>query len=127
MNGAAYWNANLVAPSTTTYTGVEAGRLRYPTVNKLYSNIVAAYVIGNESVGYFVDGCRVAREVVQRRALHQARLQLRRRQEHPLTPAPVAGGSWTSNATAGDPNNPILAYSANSPADPLLRGDLQAV
>ena len=30
-------------------------------------------------------------------------------------PGSVAGGSWTSNATAGDPNNPALGYSSNLP------------
>ena len=115
INGAAYYNANLVAPSTTAFfTGVGAPQYHYPTVNKINSAITAAYVIGNESVGYswmgaasleraFSDGFYVKVGYSYGVA------------KNTFDPGSVAGGSWTGNATAVDPNNPALAYSSNSP------------
>lgn len=114
VNGAMYYNANLVAPTATKYTGVEAARPKFPTVNKINSNITAAYVIGNQSVGYSWIGA-LSLEKAFKNGFYAKVGYSHGVAKNTFDPGSVAGGSWTSNATAGDPNNPILAYSANSP------------
>jgi len=114
INGPAYWNANLVAPTGTAYAGVEASRPIYPTSNKLNSNITAAYVIGNESVGYSWIGAASVERAFGNGFYAKAGYSYGVA-KNTFDPGSIAGGSWTSNATAGDPNNPALGYSSNSP------------
>jgi outer membrane receptor protein involved in Fe transport len=119
VNGPAYYNANLVAPTGTAFGGVEAARLRYPTVNKINSNITAAYVIGNESIGYSWVGAGSLERAFGNGFYAKAGYAYGV-SKNTFDPGSVAGGSWTSNATAGDPNNPGLGYSSNSPGKRLF-------
>ena len=119
VNGPAYFNANLVAPTGTAFTGVEATRPRFPTTgsstpNRINSNITAAYVIGNESVGYSWVGA-LSLEKAFSNGLYAKVGYSHGVARNTFDPGSIAGGSWTGNATAGDPNNPALAYSSNSP------------
>jgi len=115
VNGAAYWNANLAAPSTTPFfTGVGAPQVHYPTVNKLNSAITAAYVIGNENVGHSWMGAASLEKAFSNGFYVKAGYSYGVA-KNTFDPGSVAGGSWTSNATANDPNNPALGFSSNSP------------
>jgi hypothetical protein len=118
INGPSYINANLAAPSSTPYVGVDA-RPRYPSVNKINSSITAAYVIGNESVGYSWVGAGSIERAFGNGFYGKAGYSYGE-SFNTVDPGSVAGGSWTSNAIVTDPNNPALGYSANSPGKRLF-------
>ena len=121
INGPNYINANLIAPSATPFVGVD-NRPRYPTgsnANRINSNITAAYVIGNESVGYSWIGAASLERAFGNGFYAKAGYSYGEA-FNTIDPGSIAGGSWTNNATAGDPNNPVLAFSGFSPGTRLF-------
>ncbi|MCU0626112.1 MAG: carboxypeptidase regulatory-like domain-containing protein [Gemmatimonadaceae bacterium] len=111
VNGVAYFNANLPAP-TAAYAGPDQ-RPRY-TVQRVNPNITGAFVLTNQNVGYnwnwavslqrnFVNGLFVTggyRYGVARNTFE---------------PTSIAAGSWNSNPMPRDPNNPPVGFSGFSP------------
>jgi hypothetical protein len=111
VNGIYYINANLPPPQTT-FAGPDA-RPRW-TNNRIYPQVQNAIVLKNQSEGtswnlagtltrnfrdgFFIKGAYSYGEA-----------------KNTVDPGSIAFGSWTGNAHAGDPNNPGLAFSTNSP------------
>ena len=115
INGPMYYNANLVAPTGTKFVGtLDSLRPRYPTVNKVNAPITAAYVIGNQSVGYSWMGAASLERSFNNGFYAKAGYSYGVAR-NTFDPGSVASGSWTSNGTAGDPNNPAVGYSSSSP------------
>lgn len=116
VNGMYYTNENLPA-SQTSYTGVD-NRPRW-TANRIHSNISGAYVLKNQNVG---------------RAWHMAYTLEKPysngfygkfgysygETKNVIDPGSIASGTFTNNRQFGDPNNPPLSFSANSPGHRLF-------
>ena len=117
INGPSYINANLPGPSSN-YAGVDA-RQRYPAVNKLNPSITAAYVIGNESRGYSWIGALSAERAFGNGFYAKAGYSYGEA-KNTVDPGSTASTSWTTNANPGDPNNPALGFSVNSPGHRLF-------
>ena len=115
VNAPIYFNANLPAP-IGNFTGIDA-RPRYSLTSsapKLNSSITAAYVIGNSSAGHSWMGA-ASLEKAFKGGLYIKTGYSNGKAYSAFDPGSVASGSWTSNAQAGDPNNPALGISSNSP------------
>lgn len=112
VNGIYYINANL-APANTAFTGAD-NRPRWTTGNRINSNVTSAVVLKNQDVGYswnisatierpFSDG-------------FFAKLGYNYGvSKNTVDPGSIAFGSWNNNRHSGDPNNPGVGYSFNSP------------
>ena len=115
VNGFAYYNANLPAP-TGTYAGADnrpyytSSRINNAPGNQVVENIV----LTNESVGYsWLASGSVIKELSQgfsMRAGYTYGVS-----KNTIDPGSIASTSWTSNPIAIDPNNPTSGFSSNSP------------
>ncbi len=117
INGPSYIQANLTAPSGN-FAGPD-NRVKYPTNNKINAAITGAYVIGNESVGYSWIGALSAEKAFSNGFYLKAGYSYGE-SFNTVDPGSTASSSWSSNATPGDPNNPGLGFSANSPGTRLF-------
>ena len=116
VNGVSYINANLPAP-TSSFAGPD-NRPRY-AANRINSNITAAYVLGNQSVGRSWNAA-VSLERAFSNGFYAKAAYSYGEAKNTIDPGSIAGGSWTNNAQAGNPNNPGLSFSANSPGKRLF-------
>jgi hypothetical protein len=123
VNGIYYINANLAEPNAQ-FVGVDdrprwtSATGRCPTVTggfrRIHCNVDNAVVLKNQNEGYnwniagslerpFGDG-------------YFAKLAYSYGEsKNTIDPGSIAFGSWNNNPHAGDPNNPGLGFSANSP------------
>ena len=110
VNGVYYINANLPAPQSA-FVGVD-GRPRW-TSNRIHSNVSNATVLKNEDVGrsWNISGTlsKNFRDGFVRTAYSYGEAK------NTVDPGSIAFGSWSGNAHSGNPNDPGLAYSYNSP------------
>jgi hypothetical protein len=111
VNGLSYIDANLPA-SSGNFSGADA-RPRY-TDNRINNNVAGAFVLGNNSVGrnWNVGG---SLEKAFSNGLYAKVAYNYGESKNTIDPGSIASGSWQNNPIAGDPNNPELAFSANSP------------
>jgi len=123
VNGVHYINANL-ADANTKFTGPDerprwtSASGRCPAVsggfNRLNCNVDNAVVLLNESEGrsWNLSGSLerpIAEGVFAKVAYSYGEAK------NTVDPGSIAFGSWNNNQHAGDPNNPGLGFSANSP------------
>ncbi len=112
INGIYYINANL-RPANRSFAGADT-RARWVGSNRINSKISSAIVLKNQNVGRswnfaaslerpFTNGLYVKAGYSYGEA------------KNTVNPGSIAFGSWSNNPHAGDPNNPGLGYSANSP------------
>ncbi len=117
VNGIYYINANL-APANTSFMGAD-NRPRWTTSNRINSNISSAVILKNQNVGRswnlagslekpFTNGLYVKGAYSYGEA------------KNTVDPGSIAFGSWNNNQHSGDPNNPGLAFSSNSPGHRLF-------
>ncbi len=115
LNGPYYINANLPA-STLKFTGADQ-RPRWLTANnanRINSNINANYVISNVTTGYSYNlSASLQKQFTSGFFAKAAYAQGVTRNSY--DPGSTAATNWTGNAQAGDPNNPGVQFSANSP------------
>ena len=111
VNGIAYLNANLPAPQTS-FTGPD-GRPRW-TANRIYANVSDATVLTNQGIGH---SSSVAASVERsfNSGLFAKIGYSYGTSKNTVDPGSIASGSWTGNAIAVDPNNPIIANSQFAP------------
>lgn len=116
VNGIYYINANLPA-AQSAFKGFVDNRPRWTNtrINNATGNQVAnAIVLKNQDVGYswdiafslekpFADGWFA-------KAFYRYGVS-----KNTVDPGSIAFGSWNNNQHAGDPNNPGVGFSANSP------------
>jgi hypothetical protein len=124
VNGIYYINANL-APANTAFTGAD-DRPRWTTGNRINSNVTSAVVLKNQNEGYAWNLAgsleRPFRDGVFMKAAYSYGVA-----KNTIDPGSIAFGSWNNNQHAGDPNNPGLGYSSNSPGHRLfLAGSYRA-
>jgi len=138
LNDPLYINANMPAPSGA-YTGVD-NRIRWastaaPGVTTVYPTCASAGQAGpcifriNNAVGNQVTATYVIKNTNQNRSWNIATTLTRSMRNGwqarggyhygvargIVEPGSTAGASWGLNENPGDPNNPPLQYSANSP------------
>jgi hypothetical protein len=112
VNGIYYINANLAEPDTR-FIGVD-DRPRWTAGNRIHGNVDNAVVLKNQHIGRnwiaagsierpFGDGYFVKAAYSYGEA------------KNTIDSGSIAFGSWNNNPHDGDPNNPPLAFSTNSP------------
>ncbi len=111
VNGVRYINANLPAP-TGAFAGPD-GRARY-LGNRINSNVSSAVVLQNQNVGRSWNLSGSASKTLSNGFLLKAAYSYGEAR-NTVDPGSIALGSWNNNPHTGDPNNPALAYSSNSP------------
>jgi hypothetical protein len=123
LNGVNYINANL-APANAAFTGADdrprwtSASGRCPTVsggfNRLNCNVANAVVLKNGAQGrsWNLSG---SLERPFARGLFAKVAYSYGEAKNTVDPGSVAFGSWNNNPHAGDPNNPGVGYSSNSP------------
>jgi hypothetical protein len=111
MDGIYYINANLPA-AQTAFTGADK-RMRW-TSNRINSNVARNIVMKNQDVGrsYNISGSveRPFSNGLFIKAAYNYGVA-----KNTIDPGSIASGSWNGNPMSGDPNNPGVSYSANSP------------
>lgn len=112
VNGMYYINANLPA-SNATFAGVD-NRPRWTASNRIYSNITGAYVLQNQNEGKAWN-MAFSLEKPYSKGFYGKFGYSYGENKNLFDPGSIASGSWTSNGTYGDPNNPTMGYSASSP------------
>ena len=111
VNGIAYINANLPAPQSA-FTGPD-GRPRW-TSNRIYSNVSDATVLTNQGRGYSWNVAATLERSFQSGLFAKIGYTYGD-SKNTVDAGSIASGSWTGNAIAIDPNNPIAAYSQFTP------------
>ncbi len=111
VNGAYYINANLPA-AQTAFNGADT-RPRW-TSGRINSNITAAYVLKNQDVGYSYSLSASLEKAFDNGFFFKTGYNFGVAR-NTIDPGSIAGGSWTNNAHAGDPNNPGVGFSFSSP------------
>ncbi len=110
VNGIYYINANLPSPNTS-FAGADT-RPRW-TSNRIYSQVQNAIVLKNQDVGrsWNIAGSLEKRfsEGFVKGAYSYGEAK------NTIDPGSIAFGSWNNNQHPGDPNNPGLGFSQNSP------------
>lgn len=112
VNGIYYINANL-APANTKFVGPD-DRPRWTTGNRINSNISSAIVLKNQNDGYSWN-VAVAVERPMQDGLYGKVAYSYGISRNTVDPGSIAFGSWNNNQHSGDPNNPGVAFSVNSP------------
>jgi hypothetical protein len=115
VNGVYYINANLPA-AQSAFTGVD-GRPRWLSnrINNVPGNqITNAIVLKNQSIG---RSWNIATSLSKNTnfGLNLKGAYSYGESKNTVDPGSIAAGSWTGNPMSGDPNNPGLGYSSNSP------------
>jgi hypothetical protein len=112
VNGVHYINANLVAPNGA-FVGPDA-RPRWTGSNRINSNVSSAIVLQNQDVArsWNISGA-LSKSLSQGFLLRSAYSY--GEAKNTVDPGSIALGSWNNNQHPGDPNNPPLAFSTNSP------------
>lgn len=112
VNGIYYINANL-APANTNFVGPD-NRPRWTTGNRINSNISSAIVLKNQNDGYSWN-LAAALEKPMQDGLYGKVAYSYGVSRNTVDPGSIAFGSWNNNQHSGDPNNPGVAFSINSP------------
>jgi hypothetical protein len=114
VNGAAYINANLAAP-TGRFTGADdRPRWATPASSRINANIDNAVVLQNQDVGRSWVGAFSLEKAFTAGFFAKGAYSYGE-SRNTVDPGSIAFGSWNSNPHTGDPNNPGLGYSSNSP------------
>lgn len=112
VNGTYYINANL-APPNTNFAGVDS-RPRWTTSNRINSKVTSAIVLKNQNEGYSWNLAGSLEKPFDN-GLYAKAAYSYGTSKNTVDPGSIAFGSWNNNQHAGDPNNPGLAFSSNSP------------
>ncbi len=116
FNGIYYINANL-APADSFFLGVD-NRPRWTTAasTKLISKIDNAIVLKNQNTGYYwnISGSleKFFDEGYYTKIGYNYGVA-----KNTVDPGSIAFGSWNNNQHSGNPNNPGVGFSANSPGN----------
>ena len=116
INGIAYLNANLPAPQTS-FAGAD-GRPRW-TSRQIYSAVSDATVLTNQGIGSSWSMSASVERAFQSGLFAKVGYSYGS-SRNTVDAGSIASGSWTGNAIAIDPNNPIAANSQFFPGGRLF-------
>jgi len=111
VNGIYYINANLPAPQTR-FSGVD-NRPRW-TSNRINSNVANAIVLKNQNVGKSWSISASLEKPFGEGWFAKVAYNYGK-SKNTVDPGSIASGSWFNNQHPGDPNNPGVGYSLNTP------------
>lgn len=117
INGIYYINANLRAPNAQ-FTGADT-RPRWTGTNRIYSKVDNAIVLKNQNVGYYWN---IAASL-ERPMINNFYTKIGYSYgiaKNTVDPGSIAFGSWNNNQHSGNPNNPGVGFSVNSPGHRLF-------
>jgi hypothetical protein len=115
VNGIYYINANLPA-AQAAFTGVDTrprwtnNRLNNPAANQIVNNIV----LKNQDVGTNWNLAFSADKSLSHGLWFKSGYSYGRAR-NTIDPGSIASGTWNNNTHSGDPNNPGVGFSSNSP------------
>jgi hypothetical protein len=112
VNGIYYINANL-APANTAFVGAD-DRPRWTTSNRINSKITSAIVLKNQNDGYSWNVAAALEKPFGNGFFGKVAYSYGE-SKNTVDPGSIAFGSWNNNQHSGDPNNPGVAFSINSP------------
>lgn len=112
INGIYYHNANLRAPNSQ-FQGPD-NRPRWIGQNRVYSNVSSNIVMSNQNVGYTWNAGASLEKAFDSGLFAKVAYNYGIA-KNTINPGSIAFGSWANNPAPRDPNNPGLAYSADSP------------
>jgi len=115
VNGVYYINANLPA-ANASFAGVDPRPRWTATTNRiqLYSQVQNAIVLKNQNDGTSWNIAGSVEKPFYSGVFVKAAYSYGEAR-NTVDPGSIAFGSWNNNQHAGDPNNPGLAFAANSP------------
>jgi hypothetical protein len=117
INGVYYINANLITPETNMVGAdnrpLYPGTVNNVDLNRIHSKIDQAIVLKNQNVGNSYN-IAVSLERPFKNGLFAKAAWSYGISRNTVDPGSIAGGSWSGNAHAGDPNNPGVGFSANT-------------
>ncbi len=115
VNGMAYINANLPAAQTALSGPDNRPRWSSNRINNATGNqITNAIVLLNQNIGRSWNVAASATRPMTHGFTFKTAYSYGEA-KNTVDPGSIAAGSWTNNAIVTDPNNPALAFSANSP------------
>lgn len=117
VNGIYYINANLPAPNSA-FTGVD-NRPRWTAGNRIHANVANAIVLKNQNQGYSWNFA-VSVERPFENGLFAKAAYSYGESKNTVDPGSIAFGSWNNNQHSGNPNNPGVGYSSNTPGHRLF-------
>lgn len=117
VNGIYYINANLKAPNGQ-FVGPD-NRPRWIGSNKIYSKVDNAIVLKNQNVGYYWNIAATLEKPWSNNWYAKVGYMYGVA-KNTVDPGSIAFGSWNNNQHAGNPNDPGLGYSVNSPGNRLF-------
>ncbi|PKL84104.1 MAG: TonB-dependent receptor [Ignavibacteriae bacterium HGW-Ignavibacteriae-3] len=112
VNGVYYINANLPA-AQSAFKGFVDNRPRF-TSNRINSAVSNAIVMKNQDIGYSWNLAFTLERPFANGFLAKAAYSYGE-SKNTVDPGSIAFGSWNNNQHNGDPNNPGVAFSSNSP------------
>lgn len=112
VNGVYYINANL-PPANSSFAGAD-DRPRWMGSNRINSNITSAIVLKNQNQGYSWNAA-VSLEKPFANGFFVKAAYSYGEAKNTVDPGSIAFGSFINNPHAGDPNNPGIGFSSNSP------------
>ncbi len=114
VNGIYYINANLNAPNGQFVGSDNRPRWINSSNRKINSKIDNAIVLKNQNVGYYWNIAAVLEKTFSNNWSAKVGYSYGVA-KNTVDPGSIAFGSWNNNAHAGNPNNPGVGYSQNSP------------
>ncbi len=112
VNGVYYINANLPA-ANTQFQGAD-NRPRWTAGNRINAHVANAIVLKNQDVGYSWNIAASLEKPFSGGLFAKAAYSYGEA-KNTIDPGSIAIGSWVNNQHPGDPNNPGVAFSFNSP------------
>jgi hypothetical protein len=114
VNGIYYINANQTAPNAN-FTGADTRpRWTSSSARKIYQKVDNAIVLKNQNEGYYWSVSAALEKPFSDNWYFKAGYNYGEA-KNTIDPGSIAFGSWNNNQHSGNPNNPGVSFSANSP------------
>uniref|UniRef100_A0A832DFW4 TonB-dependent receptor n=1 Tax=Ignavibacterium album TaxID=591197 RepID=A0A832DFW4_9BACT len=114
VNGIYYINANQTAPNAN-FTGADTRpRWTSSSARKIYQKVDNAIVLKNQDEGYYWSVSAALEKPFSDNWYFKAGYNYGEA-KNTIDPGSIAFGSWNNNPHSGNPNNPGVSFSSNSP------------
>jgi hypothetical protein len=114
VNGIYYINANQTAPNAN-FTGADTRpRWTSSSARKIYQKVDNAIVLKNQDEGYYWSVSAALEKPFSDNWYFKAGYNYGEA-KNTIDPGSIAFGSWNNNQHSGNPNNPGVSFSSNSP------------
>ena len=114
VNGIYYINANLAPPDANFVGADDRPRWTSSTARKIHQNVDNAIVLKNQNDGHSWN-LAFSLERPFSQGLFGKVAYSYGEAKNTIDPGSIAFGSWNNNQHSGDPNNPGVSFSVNSP------------